>query len=165
MPCGAYGLSDELADRVLASVSAGADIVDVGGVGGTLAGNALGFAAMRAVLSDVLTDDAFVQMEALATTFTEGVRATIDRHGLDWSISQLGARCEYRFARPAPRSGGASLASADPLLEDYLHLHGVNRGVLLTPFHNMALMCPATTIDDVQKHQSVFDEAVDALVG
>jgi glutamate-1-semialdehyde 2,1-aminomutase len=164
VPCGAYGLSDELAERVLGSVSAGADIVDVGGVGGTLAGNALGFAAMRAVLGEVLTDEAFVAMEALATTFTNGVRSTIDQNDLDWSISQLGARCEYRFARPAPRCGGASVASADALLEDYLHLYGVNRGILLTPFHNMALMCPATTPAHVARHQEVFDEAVATLV-
>ena len=164
VPCGAYGLSEELAARVLASVSDGADIVDVGGVGGTLAGNALSFAAMRAVLGEVLTDEAFGPMEDLATAFAAGVAATIDRHGLPWTVSQLGARCEYRFASPAPVNGGQSARSADPLLEDYLHLYGVNRGVLLTPFHNMALMCPATTPADVALHQSVFDAAVAQLV-
>jgi glutamate-1-semialdehyde 2,1-aminomutase len=164
VPCGAYGLSDQLAARVLASVSSGADIVDVGGVGGTLAGNAMSFSAMRAVLGEVLTDEAFAHMEALATTFAQGVKTTIDAQGLPWSISQLGARCEYRFASPAPRNGGESVKCADPLLEDYLHLYGVNRGVLLTPFHNMALMCPATTSEDVAHHQSVFDDAITALV-
>lgn len=163
VPCGAYGLSEDLADRVLAAVSSGADIVDVGGVGGTLAGNAMSLAAMRAVLGEVLTDEAFGPMEALATEFAAGVRRTIEAHDLPWSISQLGARCEYRFASPAPRTGGESLLSADPLLEDYLHLYGVNRGVLLTPFHNMALMCPATTQEHVRRHQHVFDEAVSAL--
>jgi glutamate-1-semialdehyde 2,1-aminomutase len=164
VPCGAYGLSQELAERVLAAVASGADIVDVGGVGGTLAGNAMGFAAMRAVLGEVLTDEAFGPMEQLATTFAKGVRETIEAHELPWSISQLGARCEYRFASPAPRSGGESLKSADPLLEDFLHLYGVNRGVLLTPFHNMALMCPATSKEHVELHQGVFDEAVGQLV-
>ncbi len=166
--CGAYGLSQELADRVFEAVAEGddlVDIVDVGGVGGTLAGNPLSLAAMRAVLGEVLTDEAFDAMEALATTFADGVRTTIAAHDLPWSVSQLGARCEYRFASPAPVNGGASAQSADPLLEDYLHLYGVNRGVLLTPFHNMALMCPATTAADVALHQRVFDEAVGALVG
>jgi len=163
VPCGAYGLSQDLADRVLAAVSEGADIVDVGGVGGTLAGNALSFSAMRAVLGEVLTDEAFAPMEMLATTFAQGVQATIDAHELDWSVSQLGARCEYRFARPAPRSGGESATSADPLLEEYLHLYLINRGVLLTPFHNMALMCPATTPAQVARHQVLFDEAVGEL--
>ncbi len=165
VPCGAYGLTQELADRVLAAVSAGADIVDVGGVGGTLAGNAMSLAAMRAVLGEVLTDDVFGPMEELATTFAEGMRSTIARHQLPWSVSQLGTRCEYRFANPAPRSGGESVRSADADLEDYLHLYGINRGVLITPFHNMALMCPATTAADVAKHQAMFDAAVDELMG
>jgi glutamate-1-semialdehyde 2,1-aminomutase len=165
VPCGAYGLSQDLAERVISSLSGGADIEDVGGVGGTLAGNAMSFAAMRAVLGEVLTDEAFGPMEALATTFAQGVQSTIDAHDLPWSMSQLGARCEYRFANPAPVNGGESAKSTDPLLEDYLHLHAVNRGVLLTPFHNMALMCPATTLAQVQSHQAVFDEAIVALMG
>jgi glutamate-1-semialdehyde 2,1-aminomutase len=165
VPCGAYGLSEELAARVLSSLSSGFDIVDVGGVGGTLAGNAMSFAAMRAVLGEVLTDESFGHMEVLATTFTQGLRASIERHSLEWSVSQLGTRTEYRFMNPAPRNGGESAASADALLEDFLHLYCVNRGVLLTPFHNMALMCPATTHEHVAHHQRVFDAALDALVG
>lgn len=164
VPCGAFGLSEELAARVMDGVNEGVDIEDVGGVGGTLAGNALSFAAMRAVLGEVLTDDAFGPMEQLATMFSEGVQATIDARALPWSITQLGARCEYRFASPAPVNGGDSFKSSDPLLEEFLHLYGVNRGVLLTPFHNMALMCPATTKNDVTRHQLVFDAAVDELV-
>jgi glutamate-1-semialdehyde 2,1-aminomutase len=164
VPCGAYGLSAYLAERVLLAVETGADIADVGGVGGTLAGNAMSLAAMRVVLGEVLTDEAFGPMERLATDFAHGVQGTIDRHGLPWSISQLGARCEYRFANPAPVNGGDSAKSSDPLLEDFLHLYCVNRGVLLTPFHNMALMCPATTEAHVQRHQEVFDAAVEALV-
>ena len=57
------------------------------------------------------------------------------------------------------------MRSADADLEDYLHLYGINRGVLITPFHNMALMCPATTAADVAKHQAMFDAAVDELMG
>jgi len=165
VPCGAYGLSEELAVRVTSSLAGGADIVDVGGVGGTLAGNAMSLAAMRAVLGEVLTDEAFGSMEVLATTFAQGTREAIDRHDLAWSVTQLGTRCEYRFMDPAPTNGGESAASADGLLEDYLHLYGVNRGVMLTPFHNMALMCPATTDEHVARHARVFDAALDELVG
>jgi glutamate-1-semialdehyde 2,1-aminomutase len=165
VPCAAYGLSEELAARVLSALATGVDIVDVGGVGGTLAGNAMSFAAMRAVLGEVLTDESFGPMEVLATTFCQGVRDSIERHALDWSVSQLGTRTEYRFMNPAPRNGGESAASVDALLEDYLHLYCVNRGVLLTPFHNMALMCPATTNEHVAHHQRVFDAALDELVG
>lgn len=136
----------------------------MGGVGGTLAGNALSLAAMRAVLGEVLTDDVFGPMETLATAFVSGVQRTIDEHDLAWSITQLGARCEFRFASPAPTNGGDSARSSDPLLEEFLHLYLVNRGVLLTPFHNMALMCPATTAADVARHHVVFDGAIDELL-
>ena len=165
VPCGAYGLSEELAERVLSSLESGADIVDVGGVGGTLAGNALSFSAMRAVLSDVLTDESFGLMEVLASTFAQDARDAIDRYELAWSVAQLGTRVEYRFMNPAPRTGAESQASADALLEEYLHLYGVNRGVLLTPFHNMALMCPATTPAHVARHQRIFESALGELVG
>jgi glutamate-1-semialdehyde 2,1-aminomutase len=119
---------------------------------------------MRAVLDEVLTDESFGPMEELATLFAHDVRDAIITHDLPWSVSQLGARCEYRFASPAPTTGGASMRSADALLEEYLHLCCVNRGVLLTPFHNMALMSPATTLSQVQRHGVVFNEALDELV-
>lgn len=119
---------------------------------------------MRATLSEVLTEEAFEGMTALATRFTDGVRAIIDEHGLPWSIQQLGARAEYRFASPAPRNGGESHAAHQPDLDDYLHLHLANRGILLTPFHAMALMSPATTAADVDRHHEVFAEAVRELV-
>ncbi len=162
--CGAYGLSEQLAEQVSAAVRDGADIVDVGGVGGTLAGNALSMAAMRAVLGEVLTDDAFGPMEEMATQFAHDVATAIERHELAWSVSQLGARVEYRFASPAPRNGGASARSADAVLEEYLHLFCINRGVMMTPFHNMALMCPATTRAQVERHSNVLSEALDLLV-
>ncbi len=78
-------------------------------------------------------------------------------------MAQLGARVEYRFAKPAPRTGSESAAAGDRELEDYLHVHMANRGVLITPFHNMALMCPATTEDDVDRHTELFGDALDRL--
>jgi len=162
VPIGAYGLTDELADRLLADRSA--DLVDTGGVGGTLAGNALSLAAARATLEQVLTPEAFERMTALATRFTEGVQQVIDTHDVGWSVTQLGARSEYRFIHPAPRSGGQSAAAEIPELDDLLHVYAANRGILLTPFHNMALMCPDTTEADVDLHTSVFGEAVAELL-
>ncbi|HET7690461.1 MAG TPA: transaminase [Nocardioidaceae bacterium] len=162
IPCGAYGLKNDLAERLLSRSDL--DLVDMGGVGGTLAGNPLSVAAMRATLEHVLTDAAFDHMIGLATEFTEGVRKVIDEHGLPWSVSQLGARTEYRFADPAPRTGTEAAASHDGELEDYLHLFLANRGVLLTPFHNMALMCPETSAADVHRHHEVFEEAVRAVL-
>jgi glutamate-1-semialdehyde 2,1-aminomutase len=165
VPIGAYGLSEQVAARLADRVAAtDADLVDVGGVGGTLAGNALSLAAARATLDEVLTESAFTEMIRLATRFTEGVQATLDRHDLAWSVVQLGARAEYRFARPAPRTGTDSAAAGDDDVEEYLHLAMANRGILLTPFHNMALMCPATSEADVDRHTAAFAEVVAAIV-
>ena len=161
IPTGSYGLSGELAERVLARRDL--DLVDMGGVGGTLAGNPLSVAAMRATLGEVLTDDAFGGMIDTSTGFTTGVQKLIDDHELPWAINQLGARAEYRFANPYPRNGTEAAAAADGELEDYLHLYLANRGILLTPFHNMALMCPTTTAEDVERHHEVFAEALETL--
>ncbi len=162
IPAGAYGLSADLADRVLDDKEA--DIEDTGGVGGTLAGNALSAAAMRATLGEVLTDAAFERMIATATRYTKGVQDVLTAQDLPWSIVQLGARAEYRFAAEPPRTGGASAAAADPELDEYLHLYTINRGILMTPFHNMALMCPATTDADVDAHTAVFAAAAGELL-
>ena len=163
IPSGAYGISEAVAHMIEAHPEA--DLIDVGGVGGTLAGNALSVAAMRATLEQVLTGEAFAHMIDAATTFTRGVQETIDRSGVPWSISQLGARSEYRFASPSPRDGSSSAAAGDEELDEYFHLYMINRGVLITPFHNMALMCPVTSAADVQLHTGLFADAVDELIG
>jgi glutamate-1-semialdehyde 2,1-aminomutase len=163
IPAGAYGLTAELAERILHDPSA--DLEDTGGVGGTLAGNALSLAAMRATLGDVLTDEAFEGMIEVATRYTAGVQGVLDSRQVPWSIAQLGARAEYRFCLTPPVTGGESAAAADTELDEYMHLYTINRGILMTPFHNMALMCPATTEADADAHTAVFAAAVDELVG
>jgi glutamate-1-semialdehyde 2,1-aminomutase len=162
IPTGTYGLSAELAEKVLSRTDL--DLVDMGGVGGTLAGNPLSVAAMRATLENVLTKENFEYMIDLATYFTDGVNELFEKYDLPWAINQLGARAEYRFAKPYPITGTAAYESADAELEDYLHLYLANRGILLTPFHNMALMCPTTTKADVDRHQEVFEAAIRELV-
>jgi glutamate-1-semialdehyde 2,1-aminomutase len=162
IPCGAFGVSAELAGRILADESA--DIEDTGGIGGTLAGNALSVAAMRATLEHVLTDGAFGTMIGLADRFTAGVTGVLAGRRLPWNIVQLGARAEYRFCPRPPRTGGDSNTVANPQLDEYLHLYLANRGVLITPFHNMALMCPATTAADVDAHTALFAAAADELI-
>ncbi|MCI0686628.1 MAG: aspartate aminotransferase family protein [Sporichthyaceae bacterium] len=162
IPIGAYGLSAELAERILGDSDA--DILDTGGIGGTLAGNALSIAATRATLEHVLTDAVFERMIERADRFTAGVREVLAAGRLQWTITQLGARAEYRFCPQPPRTGGESAAAADPELDEYLHLYCVNRGVLLTPFHNMALMSPATTDAHVDRHTEVFAAAAGELL-
>jgi glutamate-1-semialdehyde 2,1-aminomutase len=162
IPAAAYGLSAPVVEQLASRRDL--DLVDTGGVGGTLAGNALSLAAARATLCGVLTDDVFETMIARSARYTAGVERIIVANGLDWSVSQLGARSEYRFVRPAPGNGTESERAADVELEDYLHLYLVNHEILLTPFHNMALMCPTTTDADIDLHVEVLDAAVRALV-
>jgi glutamate-1-semialdehyde 2,1-aminomutase len=160
IPIGAFGMTDDVAARVAA-----AEIDDTGGIGGTLAGNALSMAAARATLEQVLTEDAYARMIPLAARFAAGVDGAIAEHRLPWHVVTVGARAEYGFASPAPRDGGSAHAAIDTELDLYTHLHALNRGVLLTPFHNMALMSPATTEADVDRHTDVFREAAARLVG
>ena len=161
VPAGALGLSQELTERMFAQ--ADADYEDTGGVGGTLAGNALSLAAIRSTLKNVLTDEAFAYTIPLAGRFCEGFHEVVGARGVPWNITQLGCRAEYRFTPDPARNGTQAHAAADPELERFLHLHALNRGVLLTPFHNMALMAPTTTAADVDRHTETFAEAVNEL--
>src|SRR5277367_2652254 len=161
IPGATYGCSEEVAQRISARMEL--EDCDVGGIGGTLAGNALSLAAMRVTLEHLLTSGNFEKMIGLAKRFNEGVAATIARAGLGWNVQRLGCRAEYTFRDTPPRNGAESAAAADFDLERLLHLYALNRGVLLTPFHNMALMCPATTESDVDAHTEIFAAAVREL--
>ena len=161
IPSAAYGFTEEVADRIDASI--GVDDSDIGGVGGTLAANVLSLAAMRATLADVLTDHAFARMIAVAERFEEGVAGVIAQHGMPWHVTRLGCRVEYLFRPDPPRNGTEAAEGIDHLLDRLIHLYALNRGVLLTPFHNMALMSPSTSEADVDRHTEVFAEAVAEL--
>lgn len=161
IPIGAYGMTTAIGDAIRDVVPI--EDSDVGGIGGTLAGSALSMAAAKAALGEVLTGEAFERMLPLAQRWERGVQEAIERHGAPWSVTRLGARAEYHFMPEPPRDGADQIAHADPHLERLLHLWCMNRGVLMTPFHNMALMSPATTADDVDRHSAAFDEALAAL--
>jgi glutamate-1-semialdehyde 2,1-aminomutase len=161
IPAAAYGFSDRVADGIKAAMPE--ELSDVGGVGGTLAANVLSLAAMRATLSEVLTDDAFARMISLGERFEAGVADVIERYELPWHVTRLGCRVEYLFRAERARTGAEAAAGGDPLLDRFVHLYALNRGILLTPFHNMALMSPATTEADVDLHSSVFEEAAREL--
>jgi len=163
IPVATYGMTDEIGDRIRGTVPV--EDSDVGGIGGTLAGYALSMAAARGALGEVLTAAAFERMLPLAERWERGVSDGIARHRAPWSVTRLGARAEYHFMPDPPRDGADQIAHADPELERLLHLWVMNRGVLMTPFHNMALMSPATTEADIDRHTAAFDEALEALFG
>jgi len=160
IPSAAYGFSPDVADQIRRSLEV--ENSDVGGIGGTLAGYALSLAATRATLGEVLTAEAFERMIPLAERWEAGVRNAEAR--VPWHVTRLGARAEYHFMPDPPRTGAEQWAHSDPELERFLHLWAMNRRILMTPFHNMALMSPATTTADVDRHTTAFRDAIDALV-
>ncbi len=162
IPAAAYGVSAEVAERLEKPMLS--HDIDVAGVGGTLTGNALALAAVRRTLSVALREEDFAVAIPLAERWAAGVAGVIAESGLPWHVQRLGARAEYWFC-PPPRDGAAAAAAVDEELEAFMHLWALNRGVLLTPFHNMALLSPHHTEADVDRHTAVFAEAVDALLG
>ncbi len=154
IPVGTFGMTQAVADAIKAQIEI--EKIDTGGIGGTLAGNILALAAMRATLTDVLTEANFAKMIELGNRWSDGVDAAIKEFDLDWHCNRLGARGEYIFKGKAPRTGKEAADSGDFALEQYIHLRLLNDGFLLTPFHNMALMCPDTTAADVDAHTAAF---------
>ena len=161
MPVAAYGMTSEIAARLAVPVAD--DSIDTSGVGGTLTGNALALAATRATLSSALRDEDFAATIPLAAAWAAGVAGAYGVHGLDWHVQQLGARAEYWFC-PPPRNGAHAAAGIDAELDRFMHLFALNRGILLTPFHNMALFTPQHAAADVDTHTAVFSAAVQALI-
>jgi glutamate-1-semialdehyde 2,1-aminomutase len=162
VPGSTYGFTQAVADAIVARHNL--EDCDVGGIGGTLAGNALSLAAMRATLEKVLTQKAFDYMIPLAERWTDGVAKAIAEFDVPWHVTRLGCRAEYLFAPQAPHNGTEAHDAMDFELERFMHLFAMNRGILLTPFHNMALMSPATTPEHIDHHTKAFREALKALV-
>lgn len=167
MPCAVYGVSDEIADRiwrVRPHIRPGKDRNMHSGFGGTLAGNALTLAAIRAVLEHVMTDEAYSRMIASAHRLEEGVSRVIQAYGLPWHVTRIGARAEYMFSPSTPLNGGQARSGRNGPLEAFMHLFFLNRGILLTPFHNMVLVCPEVSERDIEHHNQVFEACVKRLL-
>jgi glutamate-1-semialdehyde 2,1-aminomutase len=162
VPVAAYGMTEEVADRIEPAMRS--HDIDVAGVGGTLTGSALAMSAARVTLANALREEDFATATPLAQAWAAGVAEVIGRHDLPWHVQRLGCRAEYWFC-PPPRTGAEAAAASDDELEGFMHLWTLNRGILLTPFHNMALFCPQHTESDVELHTQAFADAVEALLG
>ena len=162
LPGAAYGMRRELAEQISDELQR--DEIDTGGIGGTVSGSVLSAVAIRTTLREVLTDAAFPEMIAGATRWADGVEEVFTRRGVGWSVTRLGARAEYHFTPEAPHSGGEAAAAVHHEMERYLHLHALNRGIIMTPFHNMALFSPATPRSAADQHSEALDAAIAALI-
>jgi glutamate-1-semialdehyde 2,1-aminomutase len=161
IPCSVFGFTAEV-EAAMRRVR----IADPGfsGMGTTLSGNALALACMRAMLEDVMTEDAYRRMIGLSERLAHGLERVIAANGLAWHVQHVGARAEWLFSAAAPRNGGEAAASFDHELERALHLYLLNRGVLIAPFHNMTLCAPVTTEAQVDKLVATVAEAVADLL-
>ncbi len=159
IPVAVWGASEQMARRIWAVLPhfRSGEPINHFGFGGTLAGSALQMAAIRATLEQVMTEETFVHMNGLAERLEKGLLEIFHRLALPWHVTRIGARLEYLFSAGPPRNGGEAHKARDPLLEAFIHLYLLNRGVLLTPFHNMALMCPFTTEADVDLHNQILE--------
>ena len=162
LPGAAYGMRRDLAEKISGELQR--DEIDTGGIGGTVSGSVLSAVAIRTTLREVLTDAAFPEMIAGANRWADGVEEVFTRRGVGWSVTRLGARAEYHFTPEAPRSGGEAAAAVHHEMERYLHLHALNRGIIMTPFHNMALFSPATPRSAADQHSEALDAAIAALI-
>jgi glutamate-1-semialdehyde 2,1-aminomutase len=162
IPAAAYGFTEDFAEKAQAVIQA--PYADTGGIGGTLAGNALSLAAMRATLEHVLTENAYAHMLLLAERFESEVKGVMDKYALPWHVTRVGCRVEYLFREQAAKNGSEAMAGQDALLDPLIHLYMLNRGILLTPFHNMALMSPETTLEQVKRHGEVLAGAIKEIL-
>ncbi|MTV37481.1 aspartate aminotransferase family protein [Duganella radicis] len=158
IPCAVYGFTEEVARRVEHAKRSAPP--GHSGIGTTLSANMFAMAAMRANLEEVMTGEAYQHMFTLAAQLAEGLRDIIARHQLPWCVTQIGARTEFQFTPTAPRNGTEAQAAMDSGLEQAIHLYLLNRGLLITPFHNMLLVCPGTSECDVNRLLQVFGECL-----
>lgn len=161
LPAAAYGFSAEMAARMKHTK----DQAPAGhsGIGTTLSGNMMTLAAIHATLTEVATAEAYAHMLSLAAWLEQQLIATIKSRNLAWNISRLGARLELQFCTHAPQNAQQARDAQNDTLENAIHLYLLNRGVLLTPFHNMMLICPATRREDTDRLLQVFNQCLDAL--
>ena len=167
VPVAVWGTTESMARRiwsVLPHFEAGQEINHFG-FGGTLAGSALQIRAVSETLDKVMTAENYAHMFSLAERMEQGIVEVLRKYELPWHVTRIGARLEYLFRPQPPRDGGEAHRGRHAPLEACIHLYLLNRGVLLTPFHNMALMCPFTTVDDVDLHNRSLEECIQAVRG
>jgi glutamate-1-semialdehyde 2,1-aminomutase len=167
VPCAVYGCSAAMAQAMQIAREHASELSSGhghSGMGTTLSANALAMHCLRANLEQVMTPAAYEHMLWLAARLAEGLRSLIARHALPWSVTELGARCEFQFCASPPQNGAEAEAAFHDSLQMALHLYLINRGILITPFHNMTLCSPQTSAGDVDRLLASLDAALAELL-
>lgn len=162
LPAAAYGFSHDMAARMKSAK----DSVPAGhsDIGTTLSGNMMTLAAIHATLTQTATESAYEHILKLAKQLEQAMTIVIKSHLLPWNISRMGARLELQFCEKSPKNAIEARAAQDEIIESAIHLYLLNRGVLLTPFHNMMLICPATKEEDLNNLVQVFEDCLNEFV-
>ncbi|HEX2756036.1 MAG TPA: transaminase [Candidatus Limnocylindrales bacterium] len=129
VPFGAWGMTDEIADVVRQAKGPDGERSDLVAIGGTLFGNALAMAAVRAVLTEILTPAAYASTQRLGARLADGMRASVAAAGLPWHIHHLGPRAGYTYRDTAVRNAAEARAVQDDLLTRLVRVWLANRGV------------------------------------
>ncbi|HEX6491410.1 MAG TPA: aspartate aminotransferase family protein [Gaiellaceae bacterium] len=124
LPCGAIGGTEE----------AMAPVVD-GGVYqvGTYNGNPLSMAAARANLQQVLTAEAYEQLDRLNERILAGCSRVIDEHGLPGYALGIAAKGCVTFASERIVDYASFKEHQDAELTELAWLYSMNRGIFMTP--------------------------------
>lgn len=163
IPAAVYGCTEKIAKRFDALLDPLHPVVV--GIGGTLAGNALSLRAVRVMLEQVITEQNYEHMFDVAAQLEADIQKTLDQYELPWHVTRMGARVEYGHTPEPRRTAREVEETTDSELEQLLHLYCLNRGVMITPFHNMMLTSPATTAADVERHNNIFGDCIRELLG
>jgi glutamate-1-semialdehyde 2,1-aminomutase len=158
VPCAVYGFNDHWAAKCVAAKRDAPH--GHSGIGTTLTGNMLAMAAMRAALTHLMTPSNYAHMLTVSGQLAEGLRKVIADHQLPWCVTQLGARSEFQFRDQTPRTGTEAGNALDADMEHLIHLALLNRGIMITPFHNMLLVSPETTAAHVEQLLRAFGEVL-----
>ncbi len=161
IPAAAYGFSTEVANRI-------ADYMEKrgegrSGIGTTLSGSRIQMALIKTVLQEFFTDKVFEALIVLAKRLERGIADVIIKHSAPWQVLRVGARVEFICRKVPPRSGFEAAQVIHQPIDAAIHRYLLNRGVVITPFHNMMLICPATTPEHVERLIETFDAALSEL--
>jgi glutamate-1-semialdehyde 2,1-aminomutase len=162
IPAAVYGLSQDFANRIRAYLQTRTP--GHSGIGTTLAGSAIQLAAMKAVLETFMTEEAFAPLISLARRLERGIADVIIKHGSPWTVVRVGARVEFMCSPRPPRTGGEAAKVIHQPIDTAVHQYFLNRGIIITPFHNMMLISPSTTAADVELFIETLDRCLTELM-
>ena len=161
IPAAVYGFTAAVAERIrmfLLNRTPGHS-----GIGTTLSGSKIQLALMRAVLETYFTKEVFAPLIDLAKRLERGIADVIIKHGLPWHVVRVGARVEFMCCPDRSRNGGEAAKVIHQPIDQAVHHYLLNRGVIITPFHNMLLVCPSTTAAHIDRLITELDRCIAEL--